>query len=154
MSEIEIYRQATSIAQMDASHIPAIAQQLVAASIHEHYAPWAERESSAPPAMAYRHWADLIRSTVYGPGATQETARHGDPMDYRTFLYLKAFAAQHIAEWCEEGAKLDPIKGYKIARKIAAPMLEEEAARFRVAVRILEDDMLDVIRLMLPPKAA
>lgn len=154
MAEIELYRHATSIAQMDASHIPAIAQRLCTDAIQEHYAPWAARESSAPPDMAYRHWADLIRSTVYGPGVSQEQARHGDPLDYRTWQYLRAFSSQGIAEWCAEGARLDPIKGYKLARKIAAPILHEEAARFRVAVRVLEDDMLAVLHPMLTRQAA
>lgn len=146
MSSIQLYQQAQSIAQMDASSVPTMALLYCTQAIRDHYAPWTERESSAPPAMAYRHWNDLISRVVYGKIISKEAARAGDPLDYRTLNYLNFFVGQHMPAWIEQAKSLDPIKGYKPLRKeIARPILEEEAARFRVAVRLLEDDMLAVM---------
>lgn len=155
MSAIQLYQHAQTVAQMDASNVPTIAHLYCTQAIHDHYAPWTERESSAPPAMAYKHWNDLVSMTVYGKIISKEAARAGDPLDYRTLNYLNFFVGQHMAEWIEKAKTLDPIKGYKPLRKeIAAPILKEEAARFRIAVQILEDDMLAVMQPLLVMMAA
>lgn len=155
MSNIQLYQQAQTIAHMDASSVPAVAHLYCTQAIHDHYAPWTDRESSAPQSMIYKHWHDLISRAVYGKIISLEAMREGDPLDYRTRNYLNFYVGQHMAEWVEKAEKLDPIKGYKPLRKeIAEPILKEEVARFRVAVRVLEDDMLAVMQPLLALMAA
>lgn len=154
MNALQRYQAATTVMDLDATGLPAVAQVQCTNAIKDHYAPWTTAQSSAPPTMAYRHWADLIRSVVYGSGSSQESARHGSELDYRTLTYLKAYASAHMAHWVERGREQDPIKGYKIARQIARTELEEAAARFRVAVRLLEDDMLTELLPLLPAEVA
>lgn len=155
MSNLQLYQNAQTIAHMDASSVPTVALLYCTQAIHDHYAPWTNKESSAPPAMAYRHWNDLISRVVYGKIISKEAARAGDPLDYRTLNYLNFFVGQHMPEWIEQAKALDPIKGYKPLRKdIAEPILKEEAARFRVAVSLLEDDMLAAMEPLLVLMAA
>lgn len=147
MKVVQLYRAADSVAQLDATGFPALTKARCTDAIRDHYAPWTAQYSSAPPAMAYRHWADLIRSTVYGPRMTREMARHGDPAQYRTLVYLEYCVALRLPEWVREARAIDPVKGYKLARQTAKEWLAVEAARFRLEPELLEQDMLAVLSL-------
>lgn len=138
----QTYLTATSIPDMESTGLPAVIHERQTAAVRDYVEPWAKAQSSAAH-MVYRHWADLIRNLVYGPGSSKEAARLGDPERFRELVYLEGIAALRMPLWIEQARKLDPVKGYKTARKLAERDLQAARLAFAATPQVLQAALLE-----------
>lgn len=138
----QTYLSATSIPDMEATGLPAIIHERQTDAVRDYVEPWAKAQSSAAH-MVYRHWADLIRGLIYGKGSSKEAARLGDPERFRELVYLEGIAALRMPLWIEQARKIDPVKGYKTARKLAERDLQAARLAFPHAPLVLQTELLE-----------